>query len=530
MEHDHPGSPAAPEPALRGSLEDVPLPQILHRIFLEQLKGTLTLSRGGEARQLFFEKGELRTATSSREGQKIGSFLKRRGRITEDDVTWALTEIARQTGSRFGRKLVERGLLPKSAIDSEMKRLVEEIVFSAFEWESGEFRFEPSTAVIDPDVALSLSTAAIIVEGIRRLPETPLFRERLGEGDRVLRLSRDPMSRYQYLPLTPQEAYILSRIDGLLDLDSLLAIAGSSRRAAAKTVYALLSCGLVEWKTDGSPRRETAGSLAALNVEVSTEPAKPTAGHRELVHNTWRRIDWLSHYDLLGVGREASAEEVRRAYLDRSRLFHPDLRHRPDLEGLEKELAAVFDRVKAAHDTLVDPDARATYDQELDAAPAAIFAEEGVADPAARRQLAAKNFHRAMELINGKDFYPAVELLREAVRFAPERPEYLFRLGEVELKNENWIDRGLENLKEATRLAPTRTDFLRETARALAANGRKKEAETYARRANQIEPGPASAALLDEILGTAAGAAPKSEPGHEPRRGLFSRLRKRKDG
>ncbi len=232
MEHDHPGSPAAPEPALRGSLEDVPLPQILHRIFLEQLKGTLTLSRGGEARQLFFEKGELRTATSSREGQKIGSFRKRRGRSTEDDVTWALTEIARQTGSRFGRKLVERGLLPKSAIDSEMKRLVEEIVFSAFEWESGEFRFEPSTAVIDPDVALSLSTAAIIVEGIRRLPETPLFRERLGEGDRVLRLSRDPMSRYQYLPLTPQEAYILSRIDGLLDLDSLLAIAGSSRRAA----------------------------------------------------------------------------------------------------------------------------------------------------------------------------------------------------------------------------------------------------------------------------------------------------------
>ncbi len=179
---------------------------------------------------------------------------------------------------------------------------------------------------------------------------------------------------------------------------------------------------------------------------------------------------------------------------------------------------------------LVDPDARATYDQELDAAPAAIFAEESVADPAARRQLAAKNFHRAMELINGKDFYPAVELLREAVRFAPERPEYLFRLGEVELKNENWIDRGLENLKEATRLAPTRTDFLRETARALAANGRKKEAETYARRANQIEPGPASAALLDEILGTAAGAVPKSEPGHEPRRGLFSRLRKRKDG
>ncbi len=89
MEHHPQASPAAPEPALHGSLEDAPLPQILRRIFLEQLKGTLTLSLGEEVRQLFFEKGELRTATSSKETQKIGSFLKRRGRISDDDVVWA---------------------------------------------------------------------------------------------------------------------------------------------------------------------------------------------------------------------------------------------------------------------------------------------------------------------------------------------------------------------------------------------------------------------------------------------------------
>ncbi|HEY3172433.1 MAG TPA: DUF4388 domain-containing protein [Thermoanaerobaculia bacterium] len=528
MEPHYPASSPAPEPALRGSLEDVPLPQVLRRIFLEQLKGTLTLSRWEETRQLFFEKGELRTATSSKETQKIGSFLKRRGRITDDDLIWALSEIARQGGSRFGKKLVERGLLPKSAIDAEMKRLVEEIVLSAFEWESGQFRFEPSNAVIDPDVALSLSTAAIIVEGIRRLPETPLFRERLGDGSRILRLARDPMSRYQYLPLTPQEAYLLSRVDGLLDLDSLLGIAGSSRSAAAKMVYALLSCGLVESNTDAIPRRETAGSVSKLNVEIPSEPAKPTTGHRELVHNTWRRIDWLSHYDLLGVARDASAEEVRRAYLDKSRLFHPDLRHRPDLAGLDRELTTVFERVKAAHDALVDPDARAVYDRELDQTPAAIVAEEAAIDPAARRHLAAKNFDRAMELINAKDYYPAVELLREAVRFAPERPEYLFRLGEVELKNENWIERGLENLREATRLAPTRADFFRETARALAANGRKKDAETYARRANQIEPGPESSAVLEEIVGSAAVAPLKVDAKPEEPRGLFSRLLRKK--
>jgi len=520
-------SPDAPDPAFRGRLEDAPLPEILRRIFLEQRKGTLTLSRGEEVRRLFFEKGELRTATSSREGQRIGSFLKRRGRITDDDLSWALGETARQSGSRLGKTLVRQGLLEKSVIDVEMKRLVEEIVLSAFQWESGEYAFAPSTGVLDPDVALSLSTAAIIVEGIRRLPEGPLFRERLGDGHRVLRLARDPMSRYQYLPLTPQEAYVLSRIDGVLDVDALLSIAGATRSLAAKVVYALLSCGLVEWKADGSPRRETTGTPATLNVEVASEPSQPSPEHADLVRKTWRRIDWLSHYDLLGVSRDASAADIRRAYFERSRLFHPDLALRADLAGLDKELSAVFERLKVAHDALADASVRAEYDRTLDDAPAAVFAEEAVADPAAQRQLAEHNFDRAVELIAEKDYHSAVELLREAVRFAPDKAEYRFRLGEVELKNEKWVDRGLENMREATRLDPSRGDFLRKLARALAANGLKGHAEVYARRANDVEPGAASAAVLEEIYGP--GVAKRSrETGGVARAGFLGRiLRKR---
>ncbi len=532
MEDQKPRSPGAADAAFRGSLDETPLPQILRQIFLDQLHGTLTLSRGEESRRLFFEKGELKTATSSRETQRIGSFLKRRGRITDEDLGRALTEIARQGRSRLGRVLVERGLMTRSVIDAEMKRLVEEIVLSAFEWDSGEYRFEPATAVLDPDVALSLSTAAIIVEGIRRQPEAPVFRDRLGAGNRVPRLAHDPMSRYQYLPLTPQEAYVLSRIDGLVDVDSLLSIAGGSRAATAKTLYALLSCGLVEWKTDGGARRETVGTVATLNVELSSEPPRSTPGHEELVRKTWRRIDWLSHYELLGVARDASAEEVRRAHLDQSRLFHPDLRHRPDLAGLEKELTAVFERLKVAHDTLSDPEKRAEYDRGLDETPAAVFTPEATAEPEAGRQLAAKNFERALELIDAKDYYPAVELLREAVRFAPDRADYRFRLGEVELKNANWIDRGLENMKEATRLAPSRGEFLSQTARALASHGRKREAEPFARRAAEIDPSPESSALLEEIAGPAAAAETEQEPKKRESRpaGFFSRLFGRKSG
>jgi curved DNA-binding protein CbpA len=502
-----------PNAGFRGSLAETPLPQVLRRIFLEQLQGTLSLVWADETRHLFFEKGELRTATSSREGQRIGAFLKRRGWITDEDLSWALDTVAKQGRSRLGKILVNKGLVSRAVLDAEIRRLVEEIVFSTFEWGTGDYRFQPSTGVLDPDVALTLSTAAIIVEGLRRLPESDIFRERLGDGRRVPMLAADPMSRYQYLPLAPQEAYLLSRIDGVFDVESLLKIGGTSRGASAKTLYALLSCGIVEWKNEGvAAPRETAGGFAGLNVEVQAEATQRTPAHSELIKNTYRRIDWLTHYELLGIGPEATKEAIDRAYFDRSRLFHPDLRHREDLASFEKELTAVFERLKAAHGGLSDPKKRQEYDASLIAAPVPMAVVETSSDPKARQQLAAASYRRAKKLINEKDFHPAVEMLREAIRFVPDNAEYRFTLGQVELKNAKWIDSGLENLMEAARLAPRRQDYLREVARLLCIHSRFADAEPFASRLVGLDPTPENQDILEAIV-TGLAESPATKAG-----------------
>jgi curved DNA-binding protein CbpA len=529
----------------RGSLSETALPQVLRRIFLDGLKGTLSLVHGDETRHLFFEKGELRTATSSREGQRIGAFLRRRGCITDTDLNWALETVAKQGRARLGKILVDRGLVSRTVLDAEMRRLVEEIVFSTFAWDSGEYRFQASSGVLDPDVALTLSTAAIIVEGIRRLPESDVFRERLGDGKRVPILATDPMSRYQYLPLTPQEAYLLSRIDGILEVDSLLKIAGASRAATAKILYGLISCGIVEWKEEGAERPASGrGGFHGLNVEVGAEPTDRSPGHAELVRNTYRRIDWLTHYELLGVPRDATPEKIAEAYFERSRLFHPDLRHREDLGKFEKELVAVFERMKAAYEDLSDPDRRVLYDQSLDAAPPPLLMSEApTADPEMRKKLAAQNFRRARQLIDEKDYHPAVQMLREAVRFVPDNAEYRYVLSQVELKNPNWTDQGLANLKEAARLDSRRVAFSIEAARALADHRRPIEAEPFARRAVSLDPSPENEELLARIVAAVAQASarvpppkeaekeeaevpPEAEPAPQPS-GLFSRLFRR---
>ena len=61
------------------------------------------------------------------------------------------------------------------------------------------------------------------------------------------------------------------------------------------------------------------------------------------------------HYDVLGVSRDSSADEIKRAYRKLARELHPDVN--PDPHTQEK-----FKEVTAAYETLSDPQKRQMYD------------------------------------------------------------------------------------------------------------------------------------------------------------------------
>jgi len=73
-----------------------------------------------------------------------------------------------------------------------------------------------------------------------------------------------------------------------------------------------------------------------------------------------------SHYEGLGVARDADAVAVRKAHRALVRQFHPDRFARFDLGDEEALLSEVFNQISEAQKVLLDEEARLHYDAVLD--------------------------------------------------------------------------------------------------------------------------------------------------------------------
>ncbi len=67
-------------------------------------------------------------------------------------------------------------------------------------------------------------------------------------------------------------------------------------------------------------------------------------------------MKFRDYYETLGLDRNASADDIKRAYRRLARKYHPDVSKEPDAEARFKEM-------KEAYEVLKDPEKRAAYDQ-----------------------------------------------------------------------------------------------------------------------------------------------------------------------
>jgi tetratricopeptide (TPR) repeat protein len=213
------------------------------------------------------------------------------------------------------------------------------------------------------------------------------------------------------------------------------------------------------------------------------------------------------YYEILGVPKNASAADIRKAYAQLARERHPDRFADP---AEKKQAEALFTELTAAFNALTNDRARRDYDQSL--------AKPKVAVP---EEIARNAYERGLQQLEQRRFHEAVELLRTAVQMMPNEHRYHASLGLALAKNPNWVREGIQQLEQAIALLPTRALYHAQLAEMLLGQGLKLRARRAAENALRLDPNEQTA------LRVAGETAPDDEPDAGGGGGLRGLLRRK---
>ena len=96
-------------------------------------------------------------ASSNLPNDRLGEILLREGKITVEEYEASIKAITK--GKRQGKVLVEMGALSPKDLWEGVQFQVQEIVYSIFQWDEGQFHFEESTLPEKERITVDLDIA-----------------------------------------------------------------------------------------------------------------------------------------------------------------------------------------------------------------------------------------------------------------------------------------------------------------------------------------------------------------------------------
>lgn len=154
------------------------------------------------------------------------------------------------------------------------------------------------------------------------------------------------------LPLEPEEALVLSLVDGVVDASAISTTSGLEPPQVRRHLRRLLELGAIR------------ASAAPLSGEVDASLGIGVALQARILELSAKLSD-LDHFQVLGVAMSADRAQVKRAYFSMIGTYHPDTYFGKQLGTFRKRMERIFQRLTEAHDVLSNPKAREEYESYL---------------------------------------------------------------------------------------------------------------------------------------------------------------------
>jgi tetratricopeptide (TPR) repeat protein len=250
--------------AIKGSLREAALPDVIQLLFLGRRTGCLAVADRQSHASVFFENGWVTHAVIVNRRDRLGDLLVRSGRVTREQLEQAIQMQGMSHGRLLGSILVELGAITPAELVAAVHRQVEEAIYTLFTWTSGSFSFEPGVEP-DPEVTrVRIPPDALLLEGARRVDEWSVIEKKIPTFDLVFARDRsqDGMPELEF---TETQQRVLPLIDGRRDVRQLIDEAGLSEYDTCQALYGLLTAGLVH--RVGTSAAAPAGRSIDLQIE-----------------------------------------------------------------------------------------------------------------------------------------------------------------------------------------------------------------------------------------------------------------------
>jgi hypothetical protein len=217
----------------------------LRKLARETRNGVLTCQDDGISRFIVMSEGGIVGARSTINTERLGEVLLRKGLITKqqfDDVS-----IFVKKGRPMGQILIEFGIIKEEDLETYLRFQFLEISSSAVLRTQKGMSFSPSDKP-QSDLASPIHVLDVVMEAARREPKIDAYINKLMGDERLLSLTDKSMKLMETVTLQPEEAFILSRVNGEEPPKSVFELSPLPEEQTARAILGHIFVGILELK------------------------------------------------------------------------------------------------------------------------------------------------------------------------------------------------------------------------------------------------------------------------------------------